>query len=182
MRQFGHAVDRTAQAAKDRLRRFPGEVDMVIRGRTLTRGELAMIRWMFGAIPNIERTRVYPLNFWWPYPNDRAMTPNDNIFFPHQDFRDDFSLLSVDAGLRALFMHEATHLYQHYVLGMWLMLRGPFDRNYDYQLERDKPLRAYGIEQMGQIVEDFYLKRHGRRVLGRTSPLDAYADAVPVRS
>ena len=83
--------------------------------------------------------------------------------------------------LRALFVHEATHLYQHCALGMWLMLRGPFDRNYGYQLEKSRALRGYGIEQMGQIVQDYYTLRNGGRARLRGARLEDYADAVPVR-
>lgn len=61
------------------------------------------------------------------------------------------------------------------------MVSAPFDRNYDYQLEPGKKLRQYGIEQMGQIVQDFYSLRHGRRRRDLSYTLADYADAVPVR-
>ncbi|RYF01637.1 MAG: hypothetical protein EOO77_33040 [Oxalobacteraceae bacterium] len=181
MRRLGDAVDRGARAAQQGLRGAATSTDTHLRGRALTQGELGMIGWMFGRVPGVERARIFPLNFWWPYPNDRAMTPNGNIYFPNQDFRDDFSLPTVPIELRALFMHEATHLYQHYALGMWLMLKGPFDRNYGYRLEKGKALRGYGIEQMGQIVQDYYTLRNGGRPRLRGVRPDDYADAVPVR-
>jgi hypothetical protein len=64
---------------------------------------------------------------------------------------------------------------------MWLMLKGPFDRNYGYRLEKGKALRGYGIEQMGQIVQDYYTLRNGGRPRLRGVRPDDYADAVPVR-
>ncbi len=181
MRQLGDAVDRGVRSAQEGMHGAAKSVDTRLRGRALTQGELGMIRWMFGWVPGVERAHIYPLNFWWPYPNDRAMTPNGNIFFAHKDFRDDFSLSTVPINLRALFMHEATHLYQHYVLGMWLMWMGPFDRNYGYRLEKGKALKGYGIEQMGQIVQDYYTLRNGGRGRLRGVRLEDYVDAVPVR-
>ena len=109
------------------------------------------------------------------------MTPDGNIYFHGSDYREDFSLPSVPVERRALFMHESTHLYQHYILGYHLMVSAPFGRKYDYQLEPGKKLRQYGIEQMGSIVEDFYSLHHGRRKSGLSYTLKDYADAVPVR-
>jgi len=181
MNALGREIERRANAARDGARGAAQTVDTHVRGRRLTQGELAEIQWMFGVVPGIERARIFPYNFWWPYPNDRAMTPNGNIFFPSQDFRDDFSLGNVPIALRALFMHEATHLYQWYALHMWVWVRGPFERNYNYVLEKGKPLRAYGLEQMGQIVQDYYRLRHGVPVRGISYGLADYADAVPVK-
>ena len=181
MRQFGQSVDRGARSAQDRLSSTAKSVDTHARGRALTQGELGMIRWMFGRVPGVESARVYPYNFWWPYRNDRAMTPRGSMYFPSQDFREDFSSPAVPVALRALFMHESTHLYQTYTLGMWVMAQGLFDRNYRYVLEKGKPLKAYGLEQMGQIVQDFYLLRNGGRPRTRAIRVENFADAVPVR-
>lgn len=150
-----------------------------LAGRALTPGELGMMRWMFGRTGGMERARVVPHNFWAPFPNRRAMTPDGNIYFHGNDYREDFSHPAVPVELRALFMHESTHLWQTYILGWNLMVRGPFDRNYRYQLTPGKKLREYGLEQMGQIVQDYHLLRNGRAVRGRA--LAQYADAVPVR-
>jgi hypothetical protein len=174
-------IERRADAARKGIRETAKAVGTQISGRGLTKGELREIRWMFGIVPGIERARIFPRNFWWPYPNDRAMTPKGNIYFPHQDFREDFSLAGVPLVLRALFMHEATHLYQHYALGMWVWVKGPFDRNYNYELKKGMPLRSYGLEQMGQIVEEFYILRHGGKLSLRPYDVSQYADALPVR-
>lgn len=150
-------------------------------GRAMTQGELNEIRWMFGTTAGISRARIVPRNFWAPFPNRRAMTPDGNIYFHGSDYREDFGLPSVPLGARALFMHESTHLYQHYVLGYHLMVSAPFDRNYEYTLETGKKLRDYGIEQMGSIVEDFYTLRHGGSLGTKPWTLADFASAVPVR-
>jgi hypothetical protein len=179
--RLGQSVDRGVRSAQEGLSAAARSVDTHVRGRALTQGELGMIRWMFGLVPGVERAHIYPYNFWWPYRNDRAMTPNGSIYFPSQDFREDFSSPAVPVRLRALFMHESTHLYQTYTLGMWMMVQGPFDRNYRYELEKGKRLKDYGLEQMGQIVQDFYLLRNGGRPRTRAIRLENYADALPVR-
>ena len=147
--------------------------------RSLTLGEMAMIQQMFGTSSEFSRARIFPYNYWWPLPNKRAMTPTGDIFFPPEDHRDDFSLPTVPLNLRALFMHEATHLYQWYVLRQWVIVRGPFDRNYEYELVPGKALNDYGLEQMGQIVQDYYTLAHGGVVRGKK--IEDYRDAVPVR-
>lgn len=150
-------------------------------GRALTQGELNEIRWMFGTTTGISRARIVPHNFWAPFPNKRAMTPDGNIYFHGSDYREDFSLPSTPVRLRALFMHESTHLYQTYVLGYHLMVSAPFDRNYNYELVPGQKLKDYGIEQMGQIVQDYYLLRHGVAIRDNPYRVEDYADALPVR-
>ena len=181
LKALGDEIERRARSAKDNAHVLARTADVNLRGRKLTSGELREIRWMFGMVPGVERARIYPRNFWWPFRNNRAMAPDGNIYFPSQDFREDFSLGSVPVPLRALFMHEATHLYQWYGLGMWVPIRGLYDRGYGYELKKGMPLRAYGLEQMGQIVQDYYTLRQGEKVNGRDSPLSDYADVLPVR-
>jgi hypothetical protein len=181
MRGMGAEAQRRIDATRQGIGDAARTVGRHLVGRAMTRGELAEIRWMFGTTAGFDRARIVPHNFWAPFPNRRAMTPDGNIYFHGDDYREDFSLGSVPVPARALFMHESTHLYQTYHLGYHLMLSGPFDRNYDYELVPGKKLKDYGIEQMGSIVEDFYLLRHGFRKRGSTVQLRDFADAVPVR-
>jgi hypothetical protein len=151
-------------------------------GRRLTHGEFRMLDWMFGRTTNMNRARITGHNFWWPYPNDRAMVPDGNIYFPGEDYRDDFSDPGVDVEKQALFMHEATHLFQYHTLGMWVVTRRLWEGgNYDYVIEPGKPFDQYGIEQMGQIVQDFYLLRHGKRRKKSPYVLADYAGLLPLR-
>jgi len=163
------------------VRETASTASLHLSGRRLTHGELGMIAWMFGPIPRIQLTRVTGHNFWWPVPNSRAMTPDGNMYFPAADYYPDFSAPDVPVDKRALFMHESTHLYQHYKVGRWLMVEAPFDRNYDYEIAADKPFEAYGIEQQGQMVQDFYLLRHGRRRVGNRYKAGDYAGLLPLR-
>lgn len=181
MRELALAVEKSVQRGQSRVRGAIKDTDTALRGRSLTPGEIAMIREMFGTMVGFTRARVFPHNFWWPYPNKRAMTPAGDIYFAGVDYRDDYSLSIVSLELRALFMHEATHLYQWYVLGQWVIVRGPFDRNYVYDLTPGKALRDYGLEQMGQIVQDYYTIRNGGAVRNKRYVASDYRDALPVR-
>lgn len=178
---FGRAVDRSMNATKDSISAKIRATDHAIRGRPMTSGEVAMVNAMFGPNPGFARARIFRHNFWWPYPNHRAMTPSGDIFFPGEDYEDDFSGFYVSVPRKALFLHEATHLYQWYVLKQWVIVRGPFDREYRYNLVQGQPLKDYGLEQMGQIVQDYYTIRHGGVVQGRRNSIEEYNDAVPVR-
>ena len=180
MRAFGQMVDRSIDNAQDRVRGAARATGAFVNGRNLTAGETRMVTAMFGPHGGYARAKIYPRNFFWPNPTARAIPPDGNIYFPGDVFEDDFSLPFASLAQRALFMHEATHLYQWYVLRQWVFLRGPFDRNYRYDLIPGQALKDYGLEQMGQIVQDYYLLMHGGAADRRYRASD-YRDAVPVR-
>jgi len=182
MRMLWDGMARKATNLKDAGRETAHSAKLRAVGRRLTLGELRMVQAMFGTTTGFGEARVVARNMWWPYPNDRAITPNGNIFFPHQAYRDDYSVATVPLPLRAVFMHEATHIYQFCVLKIVVFAVGPFDRNYTYELVEGQALKDYGLEQMGQIVQDFYTISNGGKVAGkRYRPAD-YAAAVPIRS
>lgn len=181
MRGITDEAQRRAEGARQGLIDAGRSAGRHLVGRALTRAELNEINWMFGTTAGIARARVVPHNFWAPFPNRRAMTPDGNIYFHGSDYREDFFAPGTPLGARALFMHESTHLYQHYILGYHLMISAPFDRNYEYALEPGKKLHQYGIEQMGSIVEDFYTLRNGGSLGTKPWRLADFADAVPVR-
>lgn len=141
-----------------------------------------MCRDMFGPHFGFRLALIVSRNMWWPYRNDRAMTPAGNIYFPHQDFREDFSLPSIPVALRALFVHEATHLYQWYARWIPVFAIGMFDRKYEYELQPGKQLKDCRLEQMAQIVEDFYRASHGLRpLIGVRYTADDYRAILPLR-
>ena len=89
-----------------------------------------------------------------------AMTPNGEIWFETNVYRDDFSAGTVD--LNHLFLHEMMHVWQ-YQKGMMVRTRGLFSWavNYSYDLNRKK-LSDYGMEQQASIVSDYWLlMKHG---------------------
>lgn len=181
MGELGWLADRAVGQAQETGKRKAKAADQFVRGRVLTAGERVMVEAMFGPNPGYARALIYPRNFWWPYPNDRAMAPAGNIHFPKQDFQQDFSVAHVPVPLRALFMHEATHLYQWYELKQWVIARGITDREYTYTLEPGKELKDYGLEQMGQIVQDYYRLKHGLSVRSTRYRAQDYEHILPVK-
>ena len=103
------------------------------------------------------------------------MAPDGDIWF-HPDgglWREDFA--DAPLSLRALFVHELTHVWQHQ-RGISLPLRRhPFCR-YRYALSPGRPLERYGIEQQAMIVQ------HGWQRLLRGEPLGDYAALLPSTS
>ena len=152
---------------------------LFLGSRRLTGGETAMLRAMFGADSVWDRVRVHSYNLWWPFPNTRAITPAGSIYFAPSNYRPDYSAADVPLGLKALFMHESTHVYQWYGLGWWVWARGPFDRNYEYQLVPGRPLHEYGLEQMGMIVQHYFTLLRGGHV-PKPYTLADYAPLLPI--
>ena len=102
------------------------------------------------------------------------MAPTGHVHFhPECDaWSDDFSLENIN--LRALFVHELTHVWQTQN-GLFLpLLRHPFCR-YDYVLKPGKPLYRYGIEQQAKIVEHAYILREGYCPANIDYTLDDYS-------
>lgn len=148
----------------------------------MTGGEIAMLRQIYGNRIPYASIKVVPHRWMWPFPNDRSMAPNGTMYLPGDDYRPDFASPSVDLYHKSTFVHETTHLYQWYVLGQTVWLRGPFDRNYDYVLVPGKKWTDYGLEQMAMIAQDYFLLKNGGRPLNKTRyPLSAYAGLMPVK-
>jgi hypothetical protein len=140
--------------------------------RRLTSGEISILRTVFGATIRYDEVRVYDRPFLGVFPSDRAMAPNGHLYFPYKEFRQDFAAAGTPLSTRAVFVHEGTHLYQWYGLNWNVMARGPFQRNYSYQLVPGKRFSAYGLEQMGMIAQHYYILREGGRL---NAPYNAYS-------
>ena len=132
------------------------------KARSLTPGESALVRSVFGAA--IDRSRVLLIRGkWWPFhPRRAAMAPMGNIYF-HPDrggWSEDFAREPL--GRQAFFIHEMTHVWQTQAKGRFylLLMRHPFCR-YDYVLRPGKPFERYGIEQQAEIVADRFLADRG---------------------
>lgn len=109
-----------------------------------------------------------------------TMAPDGHLWFhPNGDiWSADFSAESV--WLRAHFVHEMVHVWQHQQ-GMNLLLKRPPFARYSYlPLKPGKPFSRYGIEQQAEIVKDAWLLAEGVRLKGRP-PLAAYCALLPFR-
>jgi Domain of unknown function (DUF4157) len=128
-------------------------------GRNLTSGELAKARPIFGASLDYSRVKVHNEKAYFFQPNDTAITPNGEIYFPPEVYKADFSLTIEDA---AWLIHELVHVYQHQI-GMWVRVNGALYRTYKYGslVGTKKVLKDFRIEQQASIVEDYFRKMNG---------------------
>ena len=135
--------------------------------RPLTPGEIALVGSIFDhavdcAPVRLRRRRWFPLQ-----PRGTLMAPCGHIHFHPASpwYCDDFAEAPID--LRALFLHEMTHVWQTQRHGRWyLPLYRPFSSRYDYTLKPGWPLTRYGIEQQAEIVRHAFLLRQGWKLAG----------------
>lgn len=139
--------------------------------RRLTRGELGLVRAMFGSAVDPEGVLIKRKK-WFPFqPRQVVMAPCGHLHFhpdgPH--YEPDFAQASLAA--QGLFIHEMVHVWQAQTKGRYYLplLRHPFCR-YHYKLRPGKPFESYGVEQQAEIVRHAFLARRG-------SPAEGAPDA-----
>ena len=136
-----------------------------MRSRSLTPGEIALARTMFGDAIDYSKVRLFKAK-WWPFhPRNAAMAPMGNIYF-HPDggvWSDDFS--KEPLGRQGFFIHEMTHVWQTQRGGCFYLplMRHPFCQ-YSYQLKPGKPFGRYGLEQQAEIVTHVFLAERGAQL------------------
>jgi len=128
--------------------------------RSLTEGEIALARSVFGDAIDYGRVAIVRGKWWWLQPRNVIMAPMGHIHVPPDSalWRDDYGAAPLD--LQALFLHELTHVWQSQRWGRWylVLMRHPFCR-YRYSLVPGRPFRRYGIEQQAEIVRHVFLLR-----------------------
>lgn len=150
--------------------------------RSLTTAETDLARTMFGATIDYTRVRVHRSR-WWPLqPRDVVMAP-DGAIWCHpagETWRACFA--AAGSSMRALFIHEMTHVWQAQRGGRWYLplMRHPFCR-YDYVLTPGKPFARYGIEQQAEIVADAFRLGEGAGLAGGPGRAE-YEAVLPFRS
>ena len=133
-----------------------------MKSRSLSSGEIALCRSIFGDAIDYSKVRLIK-GKWWPLqPANAAMAPGGDIWFHPKagGWSDDFSKEAL--GRQGFFIHEMTHVWQaqrHGALYLPLM-RHPFCR-YAYRLKPGKPFARYGIEQQAEIVRHVFLAERG---------------------
>jgi hypothetical protein len=141
--------------------------------RSLTPGEIALARSVFGEAIDYSRVRLHK-GKWWPFhPRNAAMAPMGDVWF-HPDggvWSDDFS--KEPLGRQGFFIHEMTHVWQSQKCGRFYLplMRHPFCR-YSYELKPGKPFRRYGLEQQAEIVSHVFLANQGARLRCPVPPRD----------
>ena len=145
--------------------------------RKLTAGEIAAARTIFGANLNYVPIDIHRGKYVFFQPNDIAMAPNGDVYFPEAVYKPDFSLTPSDM---SWMIHELTHCWQ-YQHGMWVRLRGVLEREYDYG-DLGSGQRTFGsfkLEQQASIVSDYFRITRGLRPRkGRGTP-EQYRALIP---
>ena len=134
--------------------------------RSLTAGEIALARSIFGDAIDYSKVRMVRRK-WWPLqPRGTAMAPAGNIHFhPHGHlWSEDFAREPLHR--QGLFIHEMTHVWQSQTRGRFYLplMRHPFCR-YRYSIVPGRPFPRYGLEQQAEIVRHAFLARNGIRIV-----------------
>ena len=136
-------------------------------GRKLTAGERALAASMFGESIDYDPVRIHRRKYFWFQPKRTIMAPNGHIWVHPESplWSDDYS--TAPLGLKALFIHEMTHVLQAQQRGRYylLLMRHPFCR-YAYTIRPGWPFDRYGLEQQAEIVRHIFLLRNGRAFPG----------------
>ncbi len=133
-----------------------------MRSRSLTAGEIALARSVYGEVIDYRQVTL-KRGKWWPlHPRGSAMAPMGHIYF-HPDgggWSEDFSAEPLRR--QAFFIHEMTHVWQAQKGGRFYLplMRHPFCL-YRYRLTPGKPFRRYGLEQQAEIVAHRFLAERG---------------------
>jgi hypothetical protein len=130
--------------------------------RSLTAGEVALARSVFGEAIDYSQVRMVH-GKWWPFqPRNTVMAPTGNIHFhPHDElWSNDFA--NEPLHRQGLFIHEMTHVWQTQTRGRFYLplMRHPFCK-YRYQLEDGRAFDRYGLEQQAEIVRHRFLADRG---------------------
>ena len=130
--------------------------------RSLTSGEIALARSIFGDAIDYWQVRLVRGKYWPFQPRNAAMAPDGNIYFHPVagGWSEDFS--AEPLARQGFFIHEMTHVWQAQRGGRFYLplMRHPFCR-YGYLLKSGKPFGRYGIEQQAEIVRHRFLAERG---------------------
>lgn len=149
---------------------------MAKTGRSLTSTELREARTIFRSAVDYNAMKIYEGKAYFFQPNNVAMAPDGNIYFPTPIYRPDFS---ISVSQMAFLLHEMTHVWQ-IQKGVWLKMQRVFvdGDDYDYDLDRAKRLQDYKVEEQASLVEDYYRLQHGFSARHGSGPLADYATIV----
>jgi hypothetical protein len=122
--------------------------------RSLTNGELAQARRIFLKSLDYAKPRIIEGKAYFFQPDNTAMAPDGNVYFPSAIHRADFSASASSMGF---LIHELTHVWQ-VQKGVWLRTRRIFvdGGDYDYALDPARRLQDYKVEEQASLVADYY--------------------------
>jgi type VI secretion system secreted protein VgrG len=140
--------------------------------RELTPGEIKMCRPIFKDSIYYSEVKIHK-GEWLPFdmqPDDTAMSPNGEIFFPTATYQEDFSKAQNPKD-KIWFMHEIAHVWQWnrgyrgrlkamgflYGLVSWTSKRGTrLVYEYYYPENKYKKLSEFNMEQQAEIISHYF--------------------------
>lgn len=129
------------------------------QSRSLTDGEIACCRKLFGDAVYYRRVRIHARGWFFGLQwRHTAMAPDGHIWFRPEDCCDDFSR---EPAWRLLwFLHEMVHVWQ-WQLGYPVMGRGALrvGLSYSYQLAPGRRLADFNMEAQGDLLADWFALR-----------------------
>lgn len=152
--------------------------------RRLTAGETHLAQSVFGFALDTRRVRIHNTRYLPWQARGVAMTPNGELYFRGDDYKDDFSRLKSDA---AWLMHELTHAWQHQS-GRSVLFRGISEQTQEFfghsayrygQVDPSRRFATYKNEQQAAMVEDYFRLRHRMPLRFGSGSLQDYEAAIP---
>jgi len=151
--------------------------------RRLTQGEVTLAQEIFGNQINYNRIFVERSK---SSGSSRAL--NGRISFSQSHYRDDFSQ-SQNASALSVYFHELTHIWQEQngvdlassAVSLFFENGGNYNNAYDYEMSDLPNFSRLGIEQQGEIIEDYVLLTKALKNFNRTTycpSIHKYEDAL----
>lgn len=157
-----------------------------MRHRSLTDGEIALAKTVFGDAVDYGRVRLYGQRILPPglQKKHQAVAVGNRISFPRSANSADFSK-EPDAQKQSVFIHELVHVWQHQnrVLSTpreaareTLKHKFNYARSYPYRLDPVRDLTSYGFEQQAAMIQDYFLlTRHAAAASFKDRRMDTAA-------
>ena len=153
-------------------RQYVDYVDLMQR-RPLTRGEIVIVRQVYGDRINVDRVQVYDRPYWgnlyyFGAGGTNTITLDGNLYFPLGKYKADFSEAELD--YQAHFVHEMAHVlqYQQHMNLRAQAVRSWRAFNFDYESSYSLPWSAFGrplaefnLEQQAEIYALIYRAQQG---------------------
>ncbi len=134
--------------------------------RNLTTEEIALAQTRFGNSIDYTQVKIYNEK-WNPLqPDDRAITPNGNIYFSSLDVMYSTNFGTDTISKQSEFMHEMTHVWQlqqGFSNNLTYLGYAAFERNYNYnKIFNGVQFKNLGIEEQAQFLQDYFLVANGQ--------------------
>lgn len=138
-------------------------VTRIQKSRSLTQGEIDLAKQVFKDSIDYAKVKVHKGEYLlWVQDNHTAMTPNGEMYFPEEIYKEDFS--QVD---QRFFIHEMTHIWQYQLgydvekNGLLLAAKGGYINNAAYRyssiISKQSDLSEFNMEQQADIVADYFI-------------------------